>query len=119
MDIRRYLGTSILSAVLLLACGIPGLAKDSRAVVLAHDGVVSGKTLLAGNYVVQWEANNPQATVEFAQRHKVVLSTEGRLEDRGTKYKSNAVIYDTASNGTNTITEIRFAGSSEVLVFNQ
>jgi hypothetical protein len=56
--------------------------------------------------------------VEFAQRHKVVLSTEGRCEDRGKKYYSNVVVYDTASDGSRTISEIRFAGSSEVLVFN-
>jgi hypothetical protein len=119
MDIRRYLGTSILSAVLLLACGIPGLAKNSRTLALDRDAVLNGKALSAGKYVVQWEAHSPQASVEFAQRHKVVLSTEGRLEDRGKKYYSNMVLYDTASDGTSTINEIRFAGSSEVLVFNQ
>ena len=118
MDIRKYLGTSILTAALLLACGIPGLAKNSRTVALTHDAVLSGKTLPAGKYVVQWEAHNPQAVVEFAQRHKVVLSTEGRCEDRGKKYYSNVVVYDTASDGSRTISEIRFAGSSEVLVFN-
>ena len=119
MDIRKYLGTSILAAALLLASGIPGLAKNSRTVALTRDAVLNGKTLPAGNYVVQWEAHSPQAVVEFAQRHKVVLSTEGRLEDRGKKYNSNAVVYDTASDGSVTISEIRFAGSSEVLVFNQ
>ena len=119
MDIRRYLGTSILSAVLLLACGIPVLAKDSRTLALNRDAVVSGKTLPAGKYVVQWEAHSPQASVEFAQGHKVVLSTEGTLEDRGKKYRSNMVVYKAASDGSMTISEIRFAGSSAVLVFNQ
>jgi hypothetical protein len=119
MDIRKYLGTSILAAALLLASGIPGLAKNSRTVALTHDAVLSGKTLPAGKYVVQWEAHSPQAAVEFAQGHKVVLSTEGRFEDRGKKYNSNMVVYDSASDGTSTISEIRFAGSSEVLVFNQ
>jgi hypothetical protein len=57
--------------------------------------------------------------VEFARGRKVVLSTEGRFEDRGKKYNSNTVVYDTAADGTMTISEIRFAGSSEVLVFNQ
>jgi len=118
MDIRKYLGTSILSVALLLASGIPGFAKNSRTVALNRDAVLSGKTLPAGTYVVQWEAHNPQAAVEFAQRHKVVLSTEGRIEDRGTKYDSNTVVYDTAPDGTSSISEIRFAGSSEVLVFN-
>jgi hypothetical protein len=118
MDIRKCLATSILSVALLLASGIPGLAKSSRTVVLGHNAVLSGKTLPAGTYVVQWEARNPRAAVEFAQRHTVVLSTEGRIEDRGKKYDSTSVVYDTAADGTSSISEIRFAGSSEVLVFN-
>jgi hypothetical protein len=119
MDIRKHVGTLILSVALLLACGLPGLAKDSRTVALTHNVVLNGTTLPAGKYVVQWEAQNPQATVEFARGHKVVLSTQGKFEDRGKKYESNTVVYDTASDGTSTISEIRFAGSSEVLVFNQ
>jgi len=119
MDIRKYLGTSILSVALLLASGIPGLAKNSRSVVLAHYAVLSGKTLPAGTYVVRWEAHSPGAVVEFEQRHKVVLSTEGRLEDRGKKSNSDMVIYKTATDGARTISEICFKGSSEVLVFNK
>jgi hypothetical protein len=119
MDIKKYIGTSIFSAALLLASGIPGLAKNPRTVALTRDVVLSGKTLPAGNYVVRWEAHSPKAAVEFAQGHKVVLSTEGNLQDRGKKSNSDMVVYDTASDGTSTISEIRFAGSSEVLVFNQ
>jgi len=119
MDIRRYLGTSILSAVLLLACGIPGWAKNSHALAFTHDAVLSGKTLSAGKYVVRWQTHSPQATVEFTRGHKVVLSTEGILEDRGKIYSSNMVVYKAAPDGSMTISEIRFAGSSAVLVFNQ
>jgi hypothetical protein len=119
MDIRKYLGTSILSAALLLGCGIPGFAKNSRTVAFTHDVVLSGTTLPAGQYVVQWEAQSPRASVEFARDHKVVLSTGCKLEDRGKKYPSNMVVYDTAADGTSTISEIRFAGSNEVLVFSQ
>ena len=118
MSIRKYLGASILSVTLLLACSIPIFAKNSRTVALTHDAVLSGKTLPAGTYVVEWQAHSPQATVEFIQDHKVVFTAAGKLEDRGKKYYPNQVVYDTASDGTNSIFEIRFAGSSEVLVFN-
>jgi hypothetical protein len=102
-----------------LACGIPALAKNSRTLAFTHDAVLSGKTLPAGKYVVQWATHSPQATVEFAQGHKVVLSAEGTLENRRKRYNSNMVVYKTASDGSLTISEIRFAGSSAVLVFNQ
>ena len=119
MGIRRYLGTLILSVVLVLASGVPGLAKNARTVTLRHDAVLSGKTLPAGQYVIRWEAQSPRASVEFARGRKVVLSTEGRIEDRGQRYPADTVVYDTASDGTLTVSEIRFGGSSEVLVFKQ
>jgi hypothetical protein len=117
-SIRKCCGTGVLS-LLLLAASVPALAKNSGTVALTHDVVLSGTTLAAGRYVVRWEAQSPRATVEFARGHKVVLSTQCKLEDRGKKYLSDTVVYDIASDGTRTITEIRFAGSSEVLVFNQ
>ena len=119
MDIRKYLGTSILSAVLLLACGIPGLAKESRTVTLSNNVVVNGTSLPAGKYTVRWETHSPEATVEIVRRHKVVLSTEGRVEERSKGYDRDAVVYNTASDGTMSLAEIRFAHSNKVLVFNQ
>ena len=118
-NIRKCFGTGVLSLVLLLAARVPALAKNARTIVLSQDAVVSGKTLPAGEYVVQWQAHSPQATVEFAHGHKVVLSAGGRFEDRGKKYDSTTVLYDSDLKGTRTISEIRFAGSSEVLVFGQ
>jgi hypothetical protein len=119
MDIRKYLGTVILCVALFLTSGISSGARESRTLALNRDAVLSGTTLAAGQYVVQWEAQSPRVTVEFVRGHKVVLSTGCKFEDRGTKYRSNMVVYDTAADGTSTINEIRFAGSSQVLVFNQ
>ena len=115
---RKYLATSILSAALLLASGISGFAKDSRTVALPHDAVLGGTTLPAGHYTLRWEARSSEATVQFARDKTVVLSTQGRFEDRGKKYDANMVVYQAASDGSMTISEIRFAGSSQVLVFN-
>jgi len=118
MDLGKYLGMSILAAALLLACALPGLAKDSRNVTLNRDVVLSGTALPAGQYVIRWVTHSPQATVEFARGRKVVLSTEGRFEDRGKKYDTNTIVYETGADGAMTISEIRFAGSSQVLVFD-
>jgi hypothetical protein len=99
---------------------------------------VKGTTLPTGQYSVQWETHSPEATVEFVQHHKVVLSTEGRVEERfrgydrnvvlntGSKieertnaYDRDAVVYNTAPDGTMSLVEIHFAYSNKVLVFNQ
>ena len=119
MNKRNYFGTLVLLTALLLASGIPASAKNSRSVTLSHDAVLSGTSLPAGIYVIRWEAHNPEATVEFVQNNKVVLSTVGRIEERNGKNNRNAVIYDTASNGNVSLTEIRLGGSREALVFNQ
>ena len=92
-NIRKCLGTSVLSLGLLLASGIPALAKNSRTVTLHHDVVLSGTTLSAGQYTIQWETHSPEATVQFVQHHKVVLSTEGRVEQRDKSYDRDTVVY--------------------------
>jgi hypothetical protein len=119
VNIRKYLGTSALSLALLLAAGIPSFAANSRTVTLNHDAVLSGTSLAAGRYSIRWETHSPEATVEFVQHHTVVLSTEGRVEERDQKYNRNAVVYNTAPDGTLSLVEIRFANSNKVLTFNQ
>ena len=119
MNTRKCLGASVLSLALLLASGIPGLAKNSRTVTLSHDTVLSGTNLAAGRYSIRWETHSPRTTVEFVQHHKVVLSTEGRVEERDKHYDSDTVVYSTAPDGTMSLLEIRFADSNKVLVFNQ
>ncbi|MGD0457194.1 MAG: hypothetical protein ABSC21_05550 [Terriglobia bacterium] len=119
MNIRKCFGTSVLSVALLLASRIPALAKDSLTVTLSHDVVLNGTSLPAGKCSVRWETHSPEATVEFVRHHKVVLSTEGRIEERTGKCNRPAVVYNTASDGTMSLIEIRFAHSNKVLVFNQ
>ena len=119
MNIRKSLGTSALSVALLLASGIPALASHSATVTLYRDLVLNGTSLPAGKYTVQWQTHSPEATVEIVRHHQVVLSTEGRVEERSKGYDHDAVVYNTASDGTMSLVEIRFAYSNKVLVFNQ
>jgi hypothetical protein len=53
------------------------------------------------------------------QHHKVILSTEGRVEERDKSYDRDAVVYNAAPDGTMSLVEIRFAHSNKVLTFNQ
>jgi hypothetical protein len=138
MNIRKYLGASVLSMARLLASGIPALAKNPRTVTLAYDVVLRGTSLPAGQYSVRWVIHSPEATVEFVRNHLVVLSTEGRVEERINAFDRNAaahtesrldcrnnpndydaVFYNTAPHGTTSLIEIRFAHSNKVLAFNQ
>lgn len=119
VNTRKFLGTLALSVSLLLAAGIPSFAAQSRTVTLQHDAVLSGTSLSAGRYSIQWEAHSPAATVQFVQHHKVILSTEGIVEERDKSYDRDAVVYSAGPDGTMSLVEIRFAHSNKVLTFNQ
>jgi hypothetical protein len=137
MNFTKYIGTSVLSVALVLAAGVSCLAKNSESVTLSRNVIVNGTTLPAGHYTVRWDDHNPEATVVFSQRRKVVLSTGGTVLTRKGNYRSmtmttpdkasevanvhatGAVVYNTAGDGTISLVEIRFATSDKVLVFNQ
>ena len=119
MFVRKYHRIFIVSVLLLLACGIPGFAKNSRNLTIEHPVVVSGTTLPAGQYAIRWEAQNTQASVQFVKDKKVLVSAQCKFEDRGKKYDSSTVVYATNPDGSNAISEIRFAGSSQVLIFSE
>lgn len=119
MRSRMRFGTLALSMVLVLGAGVKGFAKNQRTVAFTSVVVINGTKLPAGRYAIRWEAHSRQPTVEFARSKKIVLSTGGTLEDRGKNYPSDSVLFDTASEGSSTVREIRFEGSSEVLVFDQ
>jgi hypothetical protein len=138
MDVRKYLGTSVLSAALLLAAAIPALANGSRTVTFGHDFVLNGTTLPAGQYTIRWETDSSGTTVEFVKHHSVVFTTDGgfeehykghdrnvvvntagSLDNRSDAYDRDSVVYNTAPDGKSSLAEIRFAFSNKVLVFNQ
>ena len=117
-NFRKPFKTGILVLGLLLAAGIPALAKNSGTITLLHDATLRGKPLRAGTYMVEWKTHSPEATVQFSQRFAVNLFAEGRVERRPKRYEQNAVVYDTAPDGSLFILEIRFANSNKVLVFD-
>ena len=118
-DMKKCLGIGVAALGLFLAAGIPALAKNARTVNLQHDVVMQGTSLPAGKYSVEWQTHSPEASVQFLQHHKVVLATEGRVEQRKQAYDRDAVVYDLAPDGSMSIAEIRFADSNKVLVFPQ
>ena len=87
-------------------------------VTLHHDAVLGSTHIAAGKYGVRWQGHNPDAAVQFVNKHAIVVSTEGRVEQRNQFYERNAVVYSTGTDGTVSIMEIRFANSNKVLVFN-
>ncbi|MDR3676062.1 MAG: hypothetical protein P4N24_11280 [Acidobacteriota bacterium] len=119
MKLKKSLIVSIVAMGLIVVAGAAAKPKDSKDVVLHHDVTIAGSHLASGNYNIQWQTHSPGATVTFSHGSKVVATAEGKVENRGTKYGANQVVYSEAGNGAHAIQEIRFRGSSEVLVFNE
>ena len=119
MKMRMIWGLTTMALALIVTAGAQAKAKNSRDVLVPYDGALAGSHLASGRYDVQWVTHSPEATVTFQQSSKVVMTAEGKVVDRGSKYANNQVIYDEKADGARTIQEIRFKGSSEVIVFNQ
>jgi len=119
MKLRQILGVTIVALAFTVAIGAEAKAKNSANLELNHDALLAGSHLASGAYHVRWETHSPGVMVTFQQGNKVVATAEGKLVDRGKKYPNNAVIYLENANGSRGIQEIRFGGSSEVIVFKE
>jgi len=112
----RVMAVVIASVVVAAAADQP---KHSGKVSFNTDVSVAGSQIAGGNYDVQWETHSPEATVTFMRGKKAVATAQGKVVDRGTKFESDSVVYDASPDGGHDIREIRFRGSSEVIVFKE
>ena len=119
MKLSRTLCGTIVAMAFFMAAGAAAKADDSRNMVLHYDVTVAGSHVASGSYNIHWQTHSPEATVSFLQGKKVVATAEGKVVDRGRTYGSNEVVYDQTPAGTRVIQELRFRGSSEVIVFNE
>ncbi len=106
-------------APVLAVCLMAGTAsaKNRRTVSLAYPASVNGIPIAAGVYDVSWVSHSPEATVTFNKGKNVIATTQGKWMDRSVKYERDSVMYTTNPDGSRTISEIRFAGMTQVLVF--
>jgi hypothetical protein len=119
MNLKRRLSLMIVPLVLCVVAIAAAKSKDVKEVLVHYDALVAGSHLASGEYGVTWQAHSPAATVSFLQKGKVVTTAEGKVVDRGTKCRANEVVYGIAATGAHEIQEIRFRGSTEVIVFSE
>ena len=111
---RRLFGPVI--AIFLVAVA-SGSAKESRTVKVVYSASVGGTVIAPGDYKLQWKSRGPEATVTLMKGKKVVTTAQAEVVDRDAEYDQNAVVYETGSDGSRAIIEMRFADSKRVLVF--
>jgi hypothetical protein len=79
-----------------------------KSVHIQHRLQVGDTTLAPGDYMIVIDGSE----VTFEQGHKVVAKVSCAVKDRGEKSSIDAIIY-----ANEAITEIRFAGQSQVITF--
>ena len=116
MSLRSFARLAPVILVVVLAAA-SAFAKDQRNITLKHPASVNGTAVPAGSYKVTWSAESGDPTVNFIKGKETVASAQAKWVDRNSKYDNDSVLYSTESDGSQKIIEIRFAGKSQVLVF--
>ena len=118
MSQARFLRYFVL-ALAPVVVGTEAFAKASETLDIPFSASLSGTKVEAGRYRIDWNANSPEATVTLSKGKTVVATAEAKLVERDTRARRTAVVYKTKADGTEMISEIRFQGSSQALVFSE
>jgi len=103
------LGLTLLLATSLFAAGNKG------SLYTMTDLTVSGKTIPAGSYSVQWEGAGSNVQLNILKGKTVVASTPARLVDLSQPSASDAAVVRSNSDGSRSLAEVRFGGKRYAL----
>ncbi|HYL16752.1 MAG TPA: hypothetical protein VEV41_27195 [Terriglobales bacterium] len=78
-------------------------------------GQVDGSQLAPGEYEVQWEGTGPNVELSITQGKKVLAKASARVLVLSDKTGSDAIVTTKNTDGTKSVTEIRFAGKKFAL----
>jgi hypothetical protein len=93
-------------------------ARGTRAFTLISTLKLEGKHLPVGDYVISWESYAPNAIVRF-DSFDATVTVQAKWVQRDIKYENDAVVYTKTPDGSRTLTEVRFSGMRQALVFAQ
>lgn len=119
MKTNAYRGNIWVVVAILLAACLSAAAANSRTLSFRTPVKLNGTDMTPGYYVVDWVSHSPEATVTFRRNGQVVATAAGKWVERDTKAPADAVVYSNNADGSHTLTELRFGGMKQVLVFGQ
>jgi hypothetical protein len=91
-------------------------ARGTRSFTLISTLKLQGKHLPVGEYVITWESYAPNAIVRFDSLAAAVTA-QAQWVPREIKYPDDAIVYTKNPDGSRTLTEVRFSGMRQALVF--
>ncbi|HUA16324.1 MAG TPA: hypothetical protein VMG31_13590 [Verrucomicrobiae bacterium] len=85
-------------------------AATKANLVLNSPAVISGTTLKAGSYKLEWDGTGPDVQVSVIKGKTVVTKVPAKLVDLKVPAANDAAVLSTTSDGSNMLTGARFEG---------
>jgi hypothetical protein len=104
----------LLTAVVLIAANTFA-ASNKGSLELQHPASVAGKQLATGNYTLRWEGTGDQVELKIYHGKDVVASTPAKLVQVEHPTPSNSAVVNTNSDGSYSLSQIRFGGKHYAL----
>ena len=115
MKFSTISNTMMLSLALLLATSAFAGDAHKGSVQFFNDVQLNGKQLPAGEYQVKWEGTGNNVELSILRNNKVLATAPAQLVDLSQKPSSNAALINNNTDGTRSISQIRFAGKKQAL----
>jgi hypothetical protein len=118
MRLSKIVGRLLTGLVLLLATSAFAANKGSL-VVLDQPVSVSGHQLTPGEYQVKWEGTSSTVELNILSKGKVVATVPAHVVERQNANPYDAYSTDKNSDGTLSLTQIKFGGKKYVLALGE
>jgi hypothetical protein len=117
MKSSRFYKSLMLGLTLLLAAS--AFASSKGSLQLSEPVNVAGKQLPAGDYSLRWEGNGPNVELSILKGKAVVTKAPARLVDLSRSASSDAAVTKINSDGSRSLSEIRFSGKKQALAIGE
>jgi hypothetical protein len=117
MKVSKMTKSLLLGLALLLATG--AFAANKGSLQLNEAVNVSGKQLAAGDYTVKWDGNGPNVQASIMKGRNVVATVPAHLVDLDRAPGSDAAVTTSKSDGSRSLTQIRFSGKKAALAIGE
>jgi hypothetical protein len=108
----------LLGLTLLLATSLFAASNHGSLQTLSNV-TVSGKTLPAGNYTVNWDGTGQNVQLNIMKGRKVVATAPATLVDLSNAPSADAAVIKDNGDGTKSLAEVRFGGKKYALQIGQ
>jgi len=109
----RFMKSFVLGGALLLATG--AFAANKGPMQITDPTSVGGKELKPGDYTVSWDGTGPNVQLNVMKGSKLVTTVPAHVVAADHSSPSNSIVAKQNSDGSKSLSEIRFSGKKFTL----